>query len=162
MKKLLFFFLPLFIIAGCSQAQVQKKIEKIPPYRILGPDSVYRTPANLKKNQPVMLVYFSPDCSHCQQMMYEMKEDMKPFSKIQIVMVTFAPYKMVKSFYRDFSISKYPNITVGTEGYTYVVQKYYSIKNTPYIAIYNSKGKLVKAYEKMPKIKELAAAVKKV
>jgi len=160
--KNLILLLSFVIVTGCTRAQDVSKIQSIPSYRVLSaPDSAYKTPANLKKNQPVMIVYFSPDCSHCQQLMYEMKGQMKSFAKIQVVMVTPVDYKMVKGFYRDFGISAYPNITVGTEGYTYQVLKYYNVKMTPYIAIYDHKHKLLKAYEKAPKIKELAAMVKK-
>ena len=68
MKKLLLFF-SLIIAVGCTQAQIVNKqdITKIPPFKILRPDSTYFTPANLEKNKPVMIIYFSPDCSHCQK-----------------------------------------------------------------------------------------------
>jgi len=160
MKKLIF-FLSFIIVAGCTQAQNNAKIQNIPSYKILTADSTYRTQANLKKNQPVMIIYFSPDCSHCQQLMYDMKGQMKDFSKIQIVMITDAMYKLVKGFHRDFGISQYPNIVVGTEQSSYDIINYYNVKMTPYIAIYNRNGKLVKAYDKVPKLKELAATVKK-
>jgi len=162
MKKLLFFF-SLIVAAGCSNAQTYTPPPTIPPYHILNTDSVYVTPANLKKNKPVMIIYFAPDCSHCQHMMYDMKPKMKEFKDVQIVMVTFVTQlKAIQVFYRDFDLKKFPNITVGTEGYTYVVQKYYQVRATPYIAIYDKKGKLVKAYEKSPTIDELAAIVKKI
>jgi protein-disulfide isomerase len=160
MKKILF-FLSLVITVGCTRAQNVASIQNIPDYRILDADSVYRTPANLKKNQPVMIVYFSPDCSHCQHLMNEIKGQMKNFSKMQIVMVSAVDYRMIKGFYKDFGIAAYPNITVGTEGNTYKVLQYYNVKTTPYIAIYNHQHKLLKAYEKAPKIEELAAIVKK-
>lgn len=160
MKRILF-FLSLVITVGCTRAQNSGNIQNIPDYRILDADSVYRTPANLKKSQPVMIVYFSPDCSHCQHLMNEIKGQMKDFSKMQIVMVSAVDYRMVKGFYKDFGIAAYPNITVGTEGNSYKVLQYYNVKTTPYIAIYNHKHKLLKAYEKAPKIEELAAMVKK-
>ena len=161
MKKLLL-LLSLIIVAGCTQAQTN--IDKIPPFKILRTDSTYFTPADLKKNKPVMIIYFSPDCSHCQHMVYEMKPKMKEFGDTQIVMVTFTEFtmlKMIQTFTRDFDLAKYPNIIVGTEGHTYVVQRYYQVRTTPYIAIYDRKGKLVKAFEKAPTIPELIAAVKK-
>ncbi len=160
MKRILF-FLSLVITVGCTRAQNSGNIQNIPDYRILDADSVYRTPANLKKNQPVMIVYFSPDCSHCQHLMNEIKGQMKDFSKMQIVMVSAVDYRMIKGFYKDFGIAAYPNITVGTEGNSYKVLQYYNVKTTPYIAIYNHKHKLLKAYEKAPKIEELATMVKK-
>jgi len=170
MKKI-FFFLSLIIIAGCSQAQTTSpeklpapNIDKIPAFRLLTKDSTYITNANLKKDKPVMLIYFAPDCSHCQRLMYEMKPDMEKFKGVQIVMVTFIQtnmLKMLKEFYRDYNFAAYPNILMGTEYPNYVVQRYYNVSTTPYIAIYDHKGKLVKAFEKAPKMAELEAAIKK-
>ncbi|HTE00927.1 MAG TPA: hypothetical protein VK668_16660 [Mucilaginibacter sp.] len=162
--KNIFLLFSLIIIAGCTQAQNKPDIEKIPPFHILKQDSTWFTPADLKKNRAVMIIYFAPDCSHCQHLMYEMKPKMKKFGNIQIVMVTFIEPSMLralKGFYRDFNLAKFPNITVGTEGRTYVVQKYYQVSTTPYIAIYDHKGKLVKAFDKPTTIDSLIAAVKK-
>ena len=162
MKKFVFFIV-LIIVAGCTNAQsTYTPPPTIPPYHILTTDSVYVTPANLKKNKPVMIIYFAPDCSHCQHMMYELKPLMRDFKNVQVIMVTFVmQIKAIQTFYRDFDLAKWPNWTVGTEGYTYVVQKYYQVKTTPYIALYDKKGKLAKTYEKAPKVEELAAEVKK-
>ena len=165
MKKIFFFFC-LVMAAGCSNAQTESQKAytpplTIPPYHILTTDSVYVTPANLKKNKPVMIIYFSPDCSHCQHMMHEMQPMMSSFKNVQVVMITFVmQLKAIQTFYRDFDLKKYPNFTVGTEGYTYVVQKYYRVATTPYIALYDKNGKMVKYYEKAPEVKDLAAEVK--
>jgi thiol-disulfide isomerase/thioredoxin len=166
MKRILFFLL-LIIAAQSCMAQKYTPPPTIPPYHILNTDSVWVTPANLKKNKAVMVIYFAPDCSHCRHLMDEMKPKMQEFKDIQVVMVTFVePEKQlrsVKGFYKDYNLKKYANFTVGTEGYTYVVQRYYQVGTTPYIAIYDKKGKLSKTYTKPPeKIEELIAAVKKV
>lgn len=166
MKKLLFFF-SLIIAAGCTNAQSNNPPAytppaTIPPYHILTTDSVFETPANLKSNKAVMIIYFSPDCSHCQHLMYEMKPKMADFKNVQVVMITFAePLKASQIFYRDFDLKKYPNFKVGTEGYTYVVQKFYQVRTTPYIALYDKNHKMVKYYDKAPKIDDLAAEAKK-
>ncbi len=158
--KRLFILFSFIITVTCGCAQTPPSA--IPPYRILTTDSVYITPANLKKNKPVMIIYFAPECSHCQHLMEEMKPKMAAFKNIQIVMITFVEqFKAIKNFYHDFEIAKYPNIIVGTEGYTYVVQRYYQVKTTPYIALYDKHGKLTNAYEKPPKIEDLAETVKK-
>lgn len=161
MKKLLLFF-SLILSAGYTFAQTHTLPTTIPPYHILTTDSVYVTPANLKKNKPVMIIYFAPDCSHCKNFMFEMKPHMDDFKNVQVVMITFVlQLKATQTFYRDFDLKKFPNFTVGTEGYTYVVQRFYEVKTTPYIALYDKKGKLVKAYDKVPKIDELSDEVKK-
>ena len=162
MKKLLV-LVSLIVAAGCSRGQnpPAKNIDKIPPFKILKPDSTWFTVDNLKKNKPVMIIYFSPDCGHCQHLMYEMKPKMKQFGDTQIVMVTFTNVQMIKGFYRDFGLTKYKNLTVGTEGYTYLVQRYYQVSSTPYIAIYDHHGKLVRAFDKVPAIDTLIATAKK-
>ncbi len=162
MKKLFFFFC-LIIAAGCTNAQTTfTPPSYIPPYHILTTDSVYVTPANLKNDKAVMIIYFSPDCSHCQHLMYELKPKMQAFKNVQVVMVTFVQQlKAIQVFYRDFDLKKYPNFTVGTEGYTYTVQKFYQVRTTPYVALYNKNHKLVKFFDKAPTADEVAAAAQK-
>jgi thioredoxin-related protein len=165
MKKLLLIF-SLIITAGCTQAQMLGTATTIPPtippYHILTTDSVYVTPADLPRNKAVMIIYFAPDCSHCHHLINEMKPKMKNFKDVQIVMITFVTQlRAIKDFYRDFQLKKYPNITVGTEGYTYLVQKFYQAKTTPYIALYDKNKKLIRAFDKAPNIDELIEAFKK-
>jgi len=110
-----------------------------------------------------MIIYFAPDCSHCQRLMYELKPEMKAFKNVQVIMITFVQQlKAIQVFYRDFDLKKYPNFIVGTEYPTYKVQQYYQVRTTPYIALYDKDGKLVKSYEKAPKAEDLAAEVKKI
>jgi thioredoxin-related protein len=167
MKKLIF-LLSLIIAAGCSNAQSPKPAlgSPMPEFRILTQDSVWVNSSVLKKDKPVVIIYFSPDCSHCQRMMYELKPYMKDLANAQVVMVTFIETKlsgrMLREFRRDFSLASYPNFITGTEYPDYKLQRYYQVATTPYIAIYDRKGKLVKTFDKVPeKIIDLAEAIKK-
>jgi len=162
--KNLFFFFSLLFITGNAIAQNEQINTGIPPFRILKTDSTWFTPRDIPKNKPVMIIYFSPDCSHCEHLMGEMKPKLKQFRNTQIVMITYIQPGMlraIKDFYRKFGLAKYANITVGTEGYTFVVQKYYKVAITPYIAIYNRNGKLISAYPKPPSINDLLRDLKK-
>ncbi len=159
MKKLILFF-GLVLASICSYAQNSNPGAAIPPYSILTTDSNYATPANLKKHRKLMLIYFAPDCPHCQHLTEEMKPKMKEFGNTQIVMITWTSIKEIKDFVRDYDLKKYPNITVGTEGTTYAVLRYFNVQTTPYIAIYNSNGKLAKAFDKAPEIDKLITMVK--
>lgn len=159
------YFLLLFLgitLTACSQNAPPNK--DIPPYRILTSDSVYETPANLKKNVPVLIIYFAPDCPHCQHLTMELTKHIKEFGNTQIVMITwFDPnrqFKALTKFVQDYQLKKYPNIKVGTEGYTYLVQKFYQVSTTPYEAIYNKNHKLVETFAKIPDVKDLVKAVK--
>ena len=166
MKKLVV-LIALVALYTCTFAQdtTDKFIDpNIPQYRILTTDSVYTFPGKLKKDTRVMIIYFSPDCPHCQHLTNELKPRMKELGNTQIVMITWSmnhDIRAIKTFYRDFGLKAYHNIIVGTEGYDNTVMKYYHVTTTPFIAIYNRKGKMVKSFDKQPKAEDVIAAVKK-
>jgi thioredoxin-related protein len=163
MKKT-FLFLGFILIANCTFGQIDPNIQNIPPFRILRTDSTWFTPADIKKHKPVMIIYFSPDCSHCQQLMQEIKPEIRKFGDTQIIMITYiqpAMLSAVRAFYREFGLAKYRNVTVGTEGYTLLVQRYFHIAITPYIAVFNRNGKFIKGFAKPPAMKELISATTK-
>jgi len=172
MKKILA-ILSLVIIAGCSNAQSPKATpaktsianKPIAPYHILTADSVWATPADLKKDHPVVIIYFSPDCSHCQRMMYELKPKMAVFKNIEVIMVTWSAnydLRAIREFRRDYDLAKYHNFVIGTEGYTRLVQQYYNVMTTPFIAIYDKQHKMVKSFDKPTPANTIVEAVKKV
>lgn len=162
MKKLIFLLFAVIAGFACSQAQTTPIPPVIAPYKILTTKDVYTTPADLKKDKPVMLIYFAPDCPHCQKMIKDMKPVMDKFKNIQMLMITFTDIRMVKTFENDYGLKAYPNFTLGTEGYTYTVQRYYQLKHTPYVALYGKNGKLVQAFEKQPEVSDLLSAIKKI
>lgn len=168
MKKLLA-FVCFVLVAACSHAQQDPKILKLPMphYRICKADSSFVTEAAIKKDKPVMFIYFAPDCPHCQHMMKDMTEKMNDFKHIQIVMIcatrTVYPYLgMLKNFSRDYDLPKYKNITMGSEFPRLDVATYFHVLTTPFVAIYNKEGHMTQYFDKPPKIEDVVAAVKKV
>jgi thioredoxin-related protein len=169
MKRTLCLFLLLIGITNIK-AQKADTLKVLPHYRLLNQDSVYVTQANLKKDKPVMIIYFSPDCPHCQRLTYEFKDEFEKEAKhhtselshAQIVMATWTQFKAIQVFYREFGLNKYHNIVVGTEGTTMTLQRFYQVKTTPYIAIYSKTGQLVKVFDKVPKLEDILATLKKV
>src|SRR3569833_372091 len=92
MKKILL-IITLIITAGCTRAQDTvdtKNIQNIPPFKILRQDSTWFSAKDLKKNKPVMIIYFSPDCSHCLHLMYDLRPRIKQIKNVQIVRVAGA------------------------------------------------------------------------
>ena len=166
MKKLIF-LLSFVALAVGVKAQVNPPKE-MPPFKILKTDSTNYTPANLPKSKAVVIVYFSPDCTHCQHFTdgllklidKEPKKQKDGYRKAQFVMITYTFLQSVQMFYADYELAKYPNFVVGTEGYGLAVQKFYQVKTTPYIAVYNKKRELIKAFDKVPAFKDLLVAVK--
>ena len=160
MKKLIFLLFMVIVGLACTQAQTMPTT--IPPYKILTTKDQNLTSANLEKNKPVMIIYFAPDCPHCQKLIKDMKPSMGKFKNIQVIMITFSDIRMVKTFENDYGLKAYPNFILGTEGYTYTVQRFYQLKHTPFVAVYDKNGKLVQTFEKQPEASDLLTAIKKV
>jgi thioredoxin-related protein len=113
----------------------------------------------LKKNEPVILMYFSPECDHCKDLTKEIVKQAKSIGTRQLVMVTYFPIAEVKKFANDLSLQKYPNIRVGTEGMTLIVQKHYNIRNFPFLVLYNKSGKLVKMFREQAPAADIVKAM---
>lgn len=115
----------------------------IPPFKLIKvPDSTYFTKDNLKKKKPTIVMVFSPDCEHCQEMTKQITANIKLFKKAQIVMATPVGFSYVKKFYEGYKISNYSTITMGRDP-TYFLGTFYKVRSFPTIFIYNKKGQLV-------------------
>jgi len=140
-KKVLIVLLSLIIYsAGFSQ---QKKTA-IAPFKITLVDGKTYTANQLKKNTPIVLIYFSPDCDHCKNFTAELLKHKSELKDKQIVMVTYLPVSEIKPFDSLYHISSMPNFKIGTEGYTFIVRKYYNVQRFPFIVLYDKQMKLIK------------------
>lgn len=164
MKKI-FIILILLFTADCCWAQNKSINPAIPQYKILKADNTYSTWAQLEKRKPVMIVYFMPDCPHCQQLIADIEKNISYFKYMQIVLITCTkseyPYMQILSdFSKRFNLPKYKNIIMGTEYPSYKVNDYYDLQTTPFIAIYNRSGQMIKYFDKPAKINEVITTVK--
>jgi len=124
----------------------------IPPFRLLEVDSVtYLTKDALKKNQLVMLMFFSPECEHCKHQMRDILDNFSQFKDIQIVMATFQPFNEMKAFYTYFRIGDHANIHMGRDEH-YMLPPFFRMQSLPYLALYDKKGQLIAHFEGNQKI----------
>lgn len=149
----------LNLLLGTSNASAQAK-NLLPPFSMTLSNGRYFTPAELPKEKPVLLIYFAPDCDHCHTLMNGFFKRVNEFKKVEVVMVTFTPVKEVSDFERSYQTTQYPNIRVGTEGQTNYLRLFYKLQSTPFVALFNRKGELVKSYRKDPSVDALIKALK--
>lgn len=126
-----------------------KRMDTIPGFKIQLVNGQTFTKAQLKPHKPTMFVYFSPDCDHCQHFAEALAPHLDQFKGTQIVMVTFLPVDKLNHFAENYHLDK-PFITIGTEGFTFVVRNYFGVLNFPFIALFDKHGKLVDVYKTPP------------
>lgn len=135
----------LLWMAMPALAQTAKKAETIPPFKILQTNGRYFSAVDLDKTAPVVLIYFTPDCHHCQILVDGVFKNMAAFRKTQLVLVTFKPLRELQLFERQYNTTAYANVKTGTEGNTFFLRYHYKLTNTPFTAVFN-KGTLVCSY----------------
>ena len=140
-KLCLTFLLANFI---CFTIQAQQNKTAIAPFKITLVDGSTFTYKQLKKNIPTVLIYFSPTCDHCKNFTTALMKHEKQLQNKQIIMVTYLPVSELRPFDSTYHLSSKHFIKAGTEGYSFIVQKYYKVGQFPFIALYNKNMKLVK------------------
>ena len=123
-----------------------KQTKKLPDFEIetVG-KGVFKT-AQIKKNTPVIIMFFSPGCDHCISQFESMKKRIAEFKNTQIVMATYQPIEELAEFNKKYQLQKYPNIVTGRD-LNYFFPPFFEISNFPYLAFYDRNGKLVTAFE---------------
>jgi thiol-disulfide isomerase/thioredoxin len=130
-----------------STAPIYKRFPTIPQFTVFkAPDSTSFTRDDLKRNEPVVFMIFSPDCEHCQHETEKLLANINKFNKAQIVMVTYLPYDEMMVFYKNYKIADYPQITMARDT-KFFFPVFFKIRNLPSIFVYDKKGNFKKNFE---------------
>lgn len=137
----------IILLAACicfSSVAQQNAKTNIAPFKITLLNGKTYSYNQLKKNTETVLIYFSPTCDHCKDFINALMKHEEDIRSKQIIMITYVPMEEIKPFDSAYHITSKPFCKLGTEGYTFIVRKYYNIERFPYIVIYNKQMKLVK------------------
>lgn len=149
MKKLFFYLLLLVTVAVQAQktdtVPAFKKSPYIPAFTILQSDSTSFTKMDLPKHRPVVIIYFSPDCGHCQLTAQEFSKKMDELKDVFFVWVSYHSPDANKKFAEDYGLNKFTNVRLGKDT-KYFLPVFYDVKFTPFIAAYDKNGKLLNTY----------------
>jgi thioredoxin-related protein len=147
----------LFILLiGFLSASAQVDSTKMPPYKrfpsvppiqiLLSDSSTIFTKAQIPADKPVLVIVFSPDCSHCQHETEELIAHRDELKDVEIIMITMHPLWMMKDFITRYQLTSFPNMVVGKDIY-YISPGFFDMHNIPFMAMYNKKGDLIMGFE---------------
>ena len=153
MKKY-FFIAGFLLLAGCVNAQSgadtvppYKKDNRLPSFTIQLPDSSFFTKENIPPGyQYTAIIYFSPDCSHCQHTARDVVKAMDSLKNVFFIFAAYKPLEDIKSFANYYNLDKFTNIVSGRDP-KYFIPAFYRVQYTPFVAVYNSRGVLVQVYD---------------
>jgi len=160
MKTMTFLTRGLICLSTMAFFSLAAFSQSLPPFKMYRSDKTIFNAAELPKTKPVVLIYFDPDCDHCQKLMKELFGKIEAFKKAEIIMVTFKSVEEVAAFEKQHNTQKYPNIIVGTEGIGFYLRNYYGLMTMPFTALYDKKGNLNYSYRKETFVDDLINRLK--
>lgn len=124
-----------------------KKFPGIPPFDLLQTDSsTHLTKAGINVKHKTLLMFFSPECSHCQHQTEDMLAAIDSLKDIQIVMATYQPFEEMVAFNQKYELPKYSNIKLGRDS-KYFLPPFFRMKSLPYLALYDDRGNYITSFE---------------
>lgn len=123
-----------------------KQNRNLPSFKLQTVGNGTFTSSKLKKNAPVIIMFFSPGCDHCINQFNDMSKRKNDLKNYQIVMATWQPIEELAAFNKQYKIAQYPNIVTGRD-VDYFLPPFFEISNFPYLAFYDKAGKLIDTFE---------------
>jgi thiol-disulfide isomerase/thioredoxin len=159
------FAMVLFLAISISFAQPSKdssapyfKNVSIPNFTIsLVADSSNFSSSQLPQNETVLIIYFNPECDHCQKEaeIYLSKMDSLRNVKTVWIAAKYVQLKLIKEFAEKYQLQKLNAIAVGKET-AYNLPLFYRMESTPYAAVYTN-NKMIVEYRGHFNFEELIA-----
>jgi thiol-disulfide isomerase/thioredoxin len=134
------------------------QVPVIPAFVIQLTDSSMFAKKDIPKKIPVVMIYFNPECGHCQLEAQELVKNMDKFKKVFFVMAAYHDMEQIKEFASTYGLDKFSNVRIGRDS-KYFIPVFYQVKTTPFSAVYDKKGNLLKAFPDEMSIEELEKAL---
>jgi peroxiredoxin len=136
-----------------------KSYSSIPAFTLLGLDSSKFTSISvIEKKQPLIIMYFSPTCNHCQHQAEEITSHIKELKNVKILMVSAYSLMEMRQFNSEYGLAHFSNIKLGNDP-EFSMGRFFDLKSLPGIFIYGKDGKLKKAFDTNVKIEDIIAAL---
>ena len=134
--------------------------QTMPAFSIIQSNGKTLNTTKLPKTNPVVLIYFSPDCDHCTVLLNNMFSQIDQFKKATILLISFRPMNEIVEFEKKYKTAAYKNIIVGMEQPVFFLKNLYDLKSTPFTALFRKNGNLVYSYKKETSVNDLVTRLK--
>lgn len=138
----------LYILSSCSNNKIDqlKYHSALPRVKVQLIDTTkYLNTDKIPKGNPIALVYFRPNCKHCQKETSMILQNMQDFEQVRFYFITPMPYPYVKAFYDFYHLGKYKNIVIGRD-YDLSLYKYLKPDAIPFVVLYDKNKRLKKVF----------------
>lgn len=165
-KSVLSFIFCVLVLLSC--AKKQEEVEAPAGSEVSAVNEQPSIPLTLLDNTQVnvrdlngknALIFFQPDCDHCQREAQEFERNLEAFSGTTLYFITSGPMKEIKAFADTYKLNDRPNVFFAFTPALNVLNSYGPI-SAPSVYIYSEDHKLVKGFNGETPIERIIAAVR--
>ena len=108
----------------------------------------------------VILVFYLPDCSHCQREARQISNNLNYFKDYALHFVSTAPLPEQEKFGKEYNLAGQPNVSFAQTSPD-ELYKHFGLFPTPTVYIYEEGGRLVKIFRDETPVEQIIAALGK-
>jgi len=130
--------------------KVKKKIIVLKSLPLVTLDST----SYILKRTPLLIIFFTTTCEHCQYEMAQIKKSIHAFNQINVLMVSSEPIKDIRKFSIEFGLNDLPTVTFTKIRPEDVYDTFGSV-SIPHVFIYSKDHELIKDFKGETKIEAI-------
>ncbi len=140
MRKLLL-LLPFFVILSCKSSSSGIKMSD---FAFIDMDDKPYTQQDLRKEQPTVMLFFNPDCDHCQSEADSMTKRAKDFQHVNVLWIAVADKPEMYSFDSTYHLTFNAMTMLRDTGKK--AGKLFGIKDVPSIILFDENKEVINKY----------------
>jgi len=92
-----------------------------------------------------ILIFFQPDCDHCQRQIMQIEQNLSGFSGYQLYFISDAALPQIEKFARTYKLAGNPDIHFFQTSIAEVIRTIGAVQ-LPSVYVYSEQGKLIKTF----------------
>lgn len=137
--------LVIAIVARIHNSKITKeRIRTLPDFSIRTLNNTIFRSDQIKEG-PVLVLFFHPECEHCQYQITTLFKSKAATSGIRVLLISNAEKDAIRNFLKEYNLLDYPGI-IALVDETYSFRDYFGTELVPATFIYDKKLKLVRYF----------------
>lgn len=166
MKKYLKIIIPLAVIALLCfmgykvvskinhKKEIAENIKSIPLFSYENIKEGVFTKEDLKKETPILFIYFNSECEYCNEETQMIKENMEKLKDFQLVFISFEKSDLIKAFATKYQLTTYDNVHFLSDTKASFATTF-DVKSLPYLVLYDKNQNLIEKIKGQTKVETL-------
>src|SRR5690349_13413903 len=100
-------FLVFMLLVLFASSVTVAQSGKVPPFQMMQANGKVFRAQDLPMGKPILLVYFSPECDHCEKMLKSFFKKASDFQKASVALITYLPVDKVAKFTKEYNLAKH-------------------------------------------------------